>query len=195
MSVKIRLSRHGAKKRPYYRIVVADARDPRDGRFIEQLGTYDPRTPAATLKLDQAKVSDWIQKGAQPTQTVRNLIRRAAKEAGAVAENAETGAGNVEAAESQTVTESATVKSPTAEETPAAAEAAASAETPAAEAAPAESPATAEAAAPADNPVAAEDSAPAETPEAENPAAEGVATAESTTEPAAEAETAEAPKE
>ena len=85
MSVKIRLSRHGAKKRPYYRIVVADARTPRDGRFLEQVGTYDPRTPEAALKLDQAKVDGWIKQGAQPTQTVHNLIKRAAKEAGAAA--------------------------------------------------------------------------------------------------------------
>ena len=85
MSVKIRLSRHGAKKRPYYRIVVADARDPRDGRFIEQVGTYDPRTPEAALRLDQAKVDGWIKQGAQPTQTVRNLMKRAAKEAAAAA--------------------------------------------------------------------------------------------------------------
>ncbi len=85
MSVKIRLSRHGAKKRPYYRIVVADARDPRDGRFIEQVGTYDPRTPDAALRLDRAKVDGWIKQGAQPTQTVRNLMKRAAKEAAAAA--------------------------------------------------------------------------------------------------------------
>ncbi len=85
MSVKIRLSRHGAKKRPYYRIVVADARTPRDGRFIEQVGTYDPRTPDAALRLDRAKVDDWVKQGAQPTQTVRNLMKRAAKEASAAA--------------------------------------------------------------------------------------------------------------
>ena len=83
MSVKIRLSRHGAKKRPYYRIVVADARNPRDGRFIEQVGTYDPTTPSAALKLDQAKVDGWLKQGAQPTQTVRSLIKRAAREASA----------------------------------------------------------------------------------------------------------------
>ena len=80
MSVKIRLSRHGAKKRPYYRIVVADARTPRDGRFIEQVGTYDPRTPEAAVKLDQARIAGWMKQGAQPTQTVCNLIKRAAKE-------------------------------------------------------------------------------------------------------------------
>jgi small subunit ribosomal protein S16 len=85
MSVKIRLSRHGAKKRPYYRIVVADARTPRDGRFIEQVGTYDPRTPEAMVKLDQARINGWIEQGAQPTQTVRNLIKRAAKEAASAA--------------------------------------------------------------------------------------------------------------
>lgn len=82
MSVKIRLSRHGARKRPYYRIVVADARDPRDGRFIEQVGTYDPRSPSAALRMDRAKVDAWIKQGAQPTQTVRSLMKRAAKEAG-----------------------------------------------------------------------------------------------------------------
>ena len=82
MSVKIRLSRHGARKRPYYCIVVADARDPRDGRFIEQVGTYDPRSPSAALRMDRAKVDAWIKQGAQPTQTVRSLMKRAAKEAG-----------------------------------------------------------------------------------------------------------------
>lgn len=85
MSVKIRLSRHGAKKRPYYRIVVADARDPRDGRFIEQVGTYDPRSPSAALRMDRAKVDAWLKQGAQPTQTVRSLMKRAAKEAGEAA--------------------------------------------------------------------------------------------------------------
>lgn len=83
MSVKIRLSRHGAKKRPYYRIVVADARDPRDGRFIEQVGAYDPRSPSAALRMDRAKVDAWLEQGAQPTQTVRSLMKRAAKEADA----------------------------------------------------------------------------------------------------------------
>ncbi len=83
MSVKIRLSRHGARKRPYYRIVVADARNPRDGKFIEQVGTYDPRTPDAAVRLDQTRVEGWIRQGAQPTQTVRNLIKRAAREADA----------------------------------------------------------------------------------------------------------------
>lgn len=93
MSVKIRLSRHGARKRPYYRIVVADARDPRDGKFIEQVGTYDPRSPSAALRMDRAKVDAWLKQGAQPTQTVRSLMKRAAKEAGAGASAPENSEG------------------------------------------------------------------------------------------------------
>lgn len=75
MSVVIRLSRHGAKKRPYYRVVVSDQRFPRDGRYIEQLGTYDPRVSAG-LKLDDEKIASWIAKGAQPSQTVSELIKK-----------------------------------------------------------------------------------------------------------------------
>jgi len=74
MSVKIRLRRAGAKKNPFYRIVVADSRSPRDGRCIEEIGYYDPRTK--DLKLDGEKASDWISKGAQPTDTVRFLIKK-----------------------------------------------------------------------------------------------------------------------
>jgi small subunit ribosomal protein S16 len=79
MSVTIRLSRHGAKKRPFYRIVVSDRRYPRDGRYIEQVGTYDPSAPTAGLKLDREKVAGWIKKGAQPSQTVSELIKKDAK--------------------------------------------------------------------------------------------------------------------
>ena len=79
MSVNIRLSRHGMKKRPFYRIVVSDSRYPRDGRFIEQVGTYDPRTHPATIKIDHEKVNGWIEQGAQPSQTVRDIIKRSAK--------------------------------------------------------------------------------------------------------------------
>lgn len=79
MSVKIRLTRHGAKKRPFYRIVVSDSRAPRDGRFIEQLGTYDPRSKPAAIKIDEQKVAKWMARGAQPTQTVASLLRRARK--------------------------------------------------------------------------------------------------------------------
>ncbi|MDB5650715.1 MAG: rpsP [Hyphomicrobiales bacterium] len=77
MSLKIRLSRGGAKKRPFYRIVVADSRMPRDGRFIERLGTFDPlkaKDDAARLVLDVEKAKDWITKGAQPTDRVSRLL-------------------------------------------------------------------------------------------------------------------------
>ena len=72
--VKIRLRRMGAKKSPFYRVVVADSRYPRDGRFIEEVGTYDPMTEPATVMLNTEKIKDWISKGAQPTDTVKALI-------------------------------------------------------------------------------------------------------------------------
>lgn len=75
MSVKIRLQRHGRKKAPFYHIVVADSRSPRDGRFIEKIGTYNPMTKPATIALDRDKAFDWLQKGAQPTDTVRAILR------------------------------------------------------------------------------------------------------------------------
>ena len=74
--VKIRLRRMGAKKRPYYRLVVADARSPRDGRFIEQLGTYDPLTDPATIRIDAEKVNRWLAQGAQPSDAARSLLQR-----------------------------------------------------------------------------------------------------------------------
>lgn len=74
MSVKIRLKRMGAKKSPFYRIVVADSRAPRDGRQIETVGTYNPLTKPAEVKIDEVKVLDWMQKGAKPSDTVRNLF-------------------------------------------------------------------------------------------------------------------------
>ncbi len=76
MSVKIRLRRTGAKKRPYYRFVVADSRSPRDGRFIEILGYYQPIFEPAIVSLKEEKVYQWLKKGAQPTETVRSLFRR-----------------------------------------------------------------------------------------------------------------------
>ena len=76
MSVTIRMSRHGAKKKPFYRIVVSDQRFPRDGRYIEQVGTYDPRAKSDAVKLDQEKIDSWIKKGAKPSQTVSELIKR-----------------------------------------------------------------------------------------------------------------------
>lgn len=75
--VKIRLRRMGAKKAPFYRIVVADSRYPRDGRFIEQLGTYNPLTEPAEIKVDAERTQAWIQTGAQPTDTVKRLLKQA----------------------------------------------------------------------------------------------------------------------
>ena len=76
--VKIRLRRMGAKKAPYYRIVVADSRAPRDGRFIEEIGTYDPMAEgAAQIKVDMDRANYWVANGAQPTDTVRGLLKKA----------------------------------------------------------------------------------------------------------------------
>ena len=75
--VKIRLRRMGAKKAPFYRIVVADARSPRDGRCIEEIGTYNPLTNPATVSVDVEKAQAWIKNGAQPTDTVRDLLKNA----------------------------------------------------------------------------------------------------------------------
>ena len=75
--VKIRLRRMGAKKSPYYRIVVADARSPRDGRCIEEIGTYNPLTDPAVINIDAEKAQTWIKNGAQPTDTVRGLLKKA----------------------------------------------------------------------------------------------------------------------
>ena len=76
MAVKIRLNRMGAKKNPFYRIVVADSRAPRDGRFIEILGNYDPSQQPAVVNVDEEKVMDWMRKGAQPTDTVKSLLHK-----------------------------------------------------------------------------------------------------------------------
>ena len=75
--VKIRLRRMGAKKAPYYRIVVADARSPRDGRCVEEIGTYNPLTNPAAITVDVEKAQTWIKNGAQPTDTVRGLLKKA----------------------------------------------------------------------------------------------------------------------
>ena len=76
MAVKIRLRRMGAKKAPFYRVVVADSRYPRDGRFIEEIGTYDPTKESALVNIDTAKADEWIKKGAQPTDTVKRLLKK-----------------------------------------------------------------------------------------------------------------------
>ena len=75
--VKIRLRRMGAKKAPFYRIVVADSRYPRDGRFIEEIGTYDPKANPAELKVDVERAQAWIKTGAEPTETVKSLLKKA----------------------------------------------------------------------------------------------------------------------
>ncbi|MBO7740841.1 MAG: 30S ribosomal protein S16 [Clostridia bacterium] len=76
MAVKIRLRRMGAKKAPFYRVVVADSRYPRDGRFIEEIGTYNPMTEPAEIKIDADKAKTWIKNGAQPTDTVKVLLKK-----------------------------------------------------------------------------------------------------------------------
>lgn len=75
--VKIRLARHGAKKHPFYRIVAADARAPRDGRFLERLGSYDPTRDPAAIVIKHDKLQRWLQQGAQPTRTVARLLKTA----------------------------------------------------------------------------------------------------------------------
>ena len=74
--VKIRLRRMGAKKAPYYRVIVADSRSPRDGRFIEELGTYDPSAEGEKIKVNMERAKYWIANGAQPTDTVRGLLKK-----------------------------------------------------------------------------------------------------------------------
>ncbi|MBQ9228551.1 MAG: 30S ribosomal protein S16 [Eubacterium sp.] len=76
MAVKIRLRRMGAKKAPFYRVVVADSRYPRDGRFIEEIGTYNPMRDPAEIKIDADKAKKWIANGAQPTDTVKSIFKK-----------------------------------------------------------------------------------------------------------------------
>ena len=76
MATKIRLTRMGKKKAPFYRIIVADSRSPRDGRFIEEIGYYDPMTNPATVKVDAEKVEKWLSTGAQPTETVKSILAK-----------------------------------------------------------------------------------------------------------------------
>lgn len=76
MAVKMRLKRMGAKKSPFYRVVVADSRYPRDGRFIEEIGTYNPVTDPAQINIDSEKAQKWLKNGAQPTDTVKSLLKK-----------------------------------------------------------------------------------------------------------------------
>ncbi len=82
MAVRMRLTRVGSKKNPIYRVVVADSRSPRDGRFIEIVGRYNPQTDPSTIEFDEAKVKDWLAKGAQPSNTVSRLIKAVLPDAG-----------------------------------------------------------------------------------------------------------------
>ena len=81
--VRIRLARHGAKKKPFYRIVVTDSRSPRDGRFIDQLGYYDPARQPAVVDIKKEKLDKWLQNGAQPSETVAQLIKKVGRVAAA----------------------------------------------------------------------------------------------------------------
>ena len=79
MAVVLRMTRRGAKKKPFYRIVAADSRSPRDGKFLEMLGTYDPLKSENNIKIDTEKVTSWIKKGAKPSETVAALLKKGAK--------------------------------------------------------------------------------------------------------------------
>ncbi len=76
MAVKMRLTRMGAKKAPFYRVIVADSRSPRDGRFIDEIGYYNPLTNPADIKIDAEKAKKWLDNGAQPTETVKSLLKK-----------------------------------------------------------------------------------------------------------------------
>lgn len=76
MATKIRLKRMGAKKNPFYRVVISDSRSPRDGRFIEEIGFYNPATNPATIKIDEEKAINWLSKGAKPTDTAKSLLQK-----------------------------------------------------------------------------------------------------------------------
>lgn len=159
MAVRIRLARAGAKKAPFYRVVAADSRSPRDGRFIEILGRYNPRTKPSTVELDLDKVKAWIAKGAQPSEVVAKLI--AIAEGTKTAPSVEEKPSKKASAKAKAADEKAAAPAPVVEEAPAAEEA--PAEEPAAEDVPAEEPAAEEA--PAEEPPAEE--APADEPAVE----------------------------
>ena len=101
MAVKIRLARHGAKKRPYYRVVVADSRAPRDGRIIEEVGRYNPMTAPKTINLDLEKIADWQSKGAQLTEgeKTETVVKKSKKQLAKEAEAAKAAAEAAEGAE------------------------------------------------------------------------------------------------
>ena len=112
MAVSIRLRREGAKNRPYYKVVVTDSRSPRDGKFIELIGTYDPKLPGHNSRLKLDRIEHWIAKGAQPSDTVRSLIKKNKKQVTIAApEESKAAAPAAEPAEPATVDASATTPS------------------------------------------------------------------------------------
>ena len=131
--VKIRLTRIGKKKMPFYKIVVSDSRNPVDGRFIEQIGTYDPNTNPSTVKIDQVLAQKWLSTGAQPTETVAKLMRQAG-----IGKKGESIEVKVKAAKPKKTKAQKAKAEKAAEAAAAPAEEAAPAEAPAEEAAPAE---------------------------------------------------------
>lgn len=144
LAVKIRLARAGAKKAPFYRVVAADSRAPRDGRFIEILGRYNPRTEPSTIDLDLVKVDAWIAKGAEPTEAAGKLIAIARGEKEAPKVEAKVSKKAAAKAEADKKAAADAAKKAEEEKAAAAAAAAAPAEEPAAEEAPAEEPAAEE---------------------------------------------------
>ncbi len=116
MAVSIRLRREGAKNRPYYKVVVADSRSPRDGKFIEIIGTYDPKKPDhnSTLKLD--RIEHWISKGAQPSDTVRSLIKKNRKQTVSAPEEAPAAVAEAPAAVAEAPAAEEPTAAPVAEE-------------------------------------------------------------------------------
>ena len=104
MAVSIRLRREGAKNRPYYKIVVADSRSPRDGKFIEIIGTYDPKTPGNNSSLKVERAEYWISKGAQPSDTVRSLIKKNKKVTATPESSSQSERGEAKSVEQEPVT-------------------------------------------------------------------------------------------
>jgi small subunit ribosomal protein S16 len=111
MAVSIRLRREGAKNRPYYKIVVADSRSPRDGKFIEIIGTYDPKIPGQNSSLNVERAEYWISKGAQPSDTVRSLIKRNNKMTTAAKLSAQSGQETPQSTQEEVVPPSAPAES------------------------------------------------------------------------------------
>jgi small subunit ribosomal protein S16 len=116
MSVRVRLTRVGSKKNPIWRVVVADQRSPRDGRFIETIGHYNPQTEPSTIRLDEERLQHWLARGAQPTGTVKQLVKAYAKSGGAAA--AAVAEPPAPAAEPAPVEEPAAPEAPAAAEEP-----------------------------------------------------------------------------